>query len=127
MPGTSRVVWNGRKVFATTRLQAKGRLQVGARTAREDLRRLVGTPYPPASTPGTPPHRRTGRLQRSVFSEVRERAKSISVYIGARAPYAGYLQRGTRRMAARPFLPSRLAAGTVGRGVFRSIFGRFRR
>lgn len=35
----------------------------------EIAREKVGQPYPPASEPGEPPHRRTGGLQRAIFAE----------------------------------------------------------
>jgi|GEM_PF-6638710 len=46
-------------------------------------------------------HVRTGYLQFSIFSRV------ISVFrgeVGARASYAGYVERGTRRMKAQPYM-----------------------
>lgn len=42
----------------------------------------------------------SGRLLGSIYS----RMKGRNVILGASAPYAGYLQFGTRKMPARPFL-----------------------
>lgn len=36
---------------------------------RDIAKASVGTPYPPASQPLTPPHRRTGGLQDAIFAE----------------------------------------------------------
>jgi HK97 gp10 family phage protein len=64
------------------------------------VREAINKPYPPASSPGNPPHRRTGALWRSVFAtEAKDK-----VTVAADAPHAEFLERGTRRMAARPFL-----------------------
>lgn len=65
----------------------------------EEATRLLNKSYPPASLPGQPPRKRTGKLQQS--------GKIIKTANGAvvrwYAPYSGYLQHGTQRMAARPF------------------------
>jgi hypothetical protein len=66
----------------------------------DKVREAISKPYPPASSPGNPPHRRTGALWRSIFAtEGNDR-----VTVAASEPHGEYLQRGTRRMAARPFL-----------------------
>ena len=90
---------DGRAVAFLTRL---GREFVAA--ARE----LLSRPYPPASKPGEPPRRRTGRLVRSLNYRVRRRPLGVS--LGADAPYAGFLDEGTRRMKPRPFAMRALRA-----------------
>lgn len=64
----------------------------------------LNTPYPPASSPGDFPHRRTGNLRNAIDYWINR--KTLSVYVGPNtdAPYAWHLERGTSRMAARPFL-----------------------
>lgn len=63
------------------------------------VRDKIGTPYPPASRPGAHPHRRTGRLQ----SSFRVLRKGYSIFV--RMPlYGAYLEGGTSRMKARPFV-----------------------
>ncbi len=64
------------------------------------VRESISTPYPPASGPGNPPHRRSGGLWRSIFATRRGDA----VTVAASAPHGEYLERGTSRMAPRPFL-----------------------
>jgi len=54
-----------------------------------------------ASAPGEPPANRTGRLQRSLKYKTRNHREMT---IGAYAEYAGYLEAGTRKMKARPFV-----------------------
>ena len=55
-----------------------------------------------ASAPGAPPARFTGRLAASLRVRVNARRLAARVIVGA--PHAHLLERGTRRMAARPFL-----------------------
>lgn len=64
---------------------------------------LVGVSYPPASSPGEPPARRTGRLQQSITYQVRGKSGRPAVRIYAGAPYGEFLETGTSRMAARPW------------------------
>lgn len=74
----------------------------------DDLKGMLDTAYPPASTPGNPPHRRTGNLQNSIYSTVEEFVDAEpQCYVGfnqGQAPYGRYLEKGTSRMAARPFI-----------------------
>jgi HK97 gp10 family phage protein len=63
------------------------------------LRANLNTPYPPASSPGEMPHRRTGELRDSmdVFTS------SDGLAVRVTTEHAGYLEYGTANMAARPF------------------------
>jgi|GEM_PF-2750215 len=70
---------------------------------------LVNTPYPPASKPGEPPHKRTGNLQAGITNEQSESVESIDTKIVARRAEGnpkvpGWLEFGTKKMAARPFM-----------------------
>lgn len=56
-----------------------------------------------ASAPGSPPNTDTGQLVRSMYVD-RATANHLVARIGADAPYAKYLEFGTSRMDARPFL-----------------------
>lgn len=57
-----------------------------------------------ASAPGQPPAKDTGTLQSSIEYKVTKDGETISGLIGSSADYAIYLEFGTSRMAARPFL-----------------------
>lgn len=62
---------------------------------------LVQTQYPPASNPGEPPHRRTGKLQSLIdIGEIR----NFSVKFGSYASYSAALEYGTSKMRPRPFM-----------------------
>lgn len=56
------------------------------------------------------PNVRTGRLRGSITWRLNEDAESVYVDVGSAVEYAVYLEKGTSRMAARPFLTPALAA-----------------
>jgi HK97 gp10 family phage protein len=67
----------------------------------------LATPNPTGrkpSPPGQPPRRVTGTLQQSIVVQVRVVGDEVRTRVGATAPYANYLERGTSRMAPRPYL-----------------------
>lgn len=66
--------------------------------------------YPNPSKPGEPPRKRTGWLQRNVVYSIDRATLSARVGVTQNARYGAYLEVGTSRMLARPFLRSTLAA-----------------
>lgn len=75
------------------------------------IKEEIGTPYPPASTPGNPPHRRTGNLQEGVEQITTESRDGVETQIGSsrqegdpRVPM--WLEFGTDKgqMAPRPYM-----------------------
>jgi phage gpG-like protein len=70
----------------------------------------VGGAWPPPSQPGEPPHLRTGRLRTSISWRLGADEAGLYADIGSNVEYAGYLELGTDRMAARPFLRPALKA-----------------
>jgi Bacteriophage HK97-gp10, putative tail-component len=101
---TTNLVWRQDRVISRARATMLRRGQVAASAAERQVRDRLSTPSPPPSTAGQPPHRRTGVLQRSIVGNVRLLTNIVRVTVTALAPYARFLQRGTRRMASRPFL-----------------------
>lgn len=67
-------------------------------------RAVTYTIYPHPSLPGEPPRKRTGWLQRNTLYDIDEQAISGRVGVQQNAKYGAYLELGTRRMKARPFL-----------------------
>lgn len=57
-----------------------------------------------ASRPGMPPHVDTGRLRASITHEVETRLLNIIGRVGTNVKYGRWLELGTSRMAARPWL-----------------------
>lgn len=73
-------------------------LTTGIRTGRVYM--IKGVAHK-ASSKGEPPASRTGRLHKSYDYRV---ASWNTMRVGEQAPYAGYLENGTRRMLPRPHL-----------------------
>lgn len=62
----------------------------------------LATPYPPASYPGEAPHRRSGWLMENTGFLVFKEEDTVRVF--SDAEYSIFLEFGTRKMQARPFL-----------------------
>lgn len=95
-----------------------------------EVRQLVDVPFPPASSPGQPPRRRTGKYKRSLQAAVgpSRSGKSITGRVGSNSPYGRRLEFGfvgidslgrNYNQAARPHL--RPAAERHKRRVGRMI------
>ena len=56
------------------------------------------------SKPGEPPRKRTGTLQKSVAHAIRVEPDAVVARVGTAVRYGYYLEFGTRKMAARPWL-----------------------
>jgi HK97 gp10 family phage protein len=80
--------------------EARQSILKGPKTGRLYIRR--GRIRHRASAPGEPPASDTGTLARSIVIDVDTRAFTATV--GSNVKYAPYLELGTSRMRARPFL-----------------------
>lgn len=89
---TGRIIKRERRATAMAMSAAVAKMQ-------KTVRGKIGKPYPPASTPGSHPHKRTGRLQ-STFRVLR---KGKKIFVRT-LQYGIYLEGGTSKMAARPFI-----------------------
>jgi len=73
------------------------------------------------SKPGEPPRRQTGKLQRSVYSQVDE--ETLEAFVGTDDPVGTYMELGTKRgIAPRPWLRPALA---YGKAKIYGFFGGF--
>lgn len=101
----SKFKWDDRKLVAATRKAAQKTMFNLAEEYCNEVRHLIRKPYPPASEPGEPPRQRTGNLYESIGHESRkgdiDRRAGPSGEIG---PIARWLELGTARMPARPYL-----------------------
>lgn len=94
--------WFAPKVYQKIEKQLNQNLKRAAVFVANQTKKQLGEAYPPASKPGEPPALRFGELRRSIAWEVDESAHVARV--GSNKDYAGYLERGTSKMDARPFL-----------------------
>lgn len=83
----------------------------GEAKAFESSGTSIGESWPPAVEPDRKLTSRllvaTGRLRSSLTThggDAEQTIRGTALYYGTNVPYAGYLQHGTGRMAARPFL-----------------------
>jgi hypothetical protein len=68
------------------------------------LNRSNPRPYKTPSKPGEPPRKRTGFLAANVRYEFNQPTGEARVGVTTNAKYGGFLEIGTRKMAARPWL-----------------------
>ena len=74
---------------------------------------LISKPYPPASKPLQPPHKRSGRLQGGITVVVEKgaRGRAAALVVKSDQPYANFVDKGTRKMVKRPFAQVALTGG----------------
>lgn len=116
------VTWRGPQVLAGIEAAVMRAFETAGKTLVAGTVRDVSTPWPPASRPGQPPHRRTGGLARGITHRVSRSGHTLSLAVGvpASSPVARQaraLQGGTRRMAPRPFVPTARRATTIVVGL----------
>lgn len=111
------LTWNGDKFVAQLSSWVGRRSEAAATILADEIRDLIGHQGRPGyhSSPGDPPFRQSGELQRSVIvrkqaaGRVRGflRAMSLSeqVYeVAVTAPHGPWLEYGTSKMEPRPFM-----------------------
>lgn len=70
----------------------------------EDIQGKLSVAYPPSSTPGESPHRRTGNLRAGISYNIERNGSLITLTIISAAPYSAPLETGTKRFGERPFM-----------------------
>lgn len=98
------IEWYGDKVKKNIEAEARKRMEAATVVVANRAKVLISEPYPPPSVPGEPPHRRTGRLRASVSREVVWEGAQWVGRVGSNVKYAKWLELGTSRIAARPWL-----------------------
>jgi len=95
--------WYGDQVAAKIRSHVAIRIEYAARTLRDRARTALGQARtPPPSAPGEFPHLVTGHLRRNVQMEMNRAA--LIARVGTNVLYGRYLEFGTWKMLARPWL-----------------------
>lgn len=102
---TSRVVWRGERLKGMVRTEAVRRLNKAAVVLHAQIVENISQPTRTLgpSAAGGYPHRDTSRLAQSITVEPAT-TTTMRARIGTNYKVAGYLELGTKRMAARPFL-----------------------
>lgn len=99
------VNWAGDELIRDAKGKAKSRMMETAYEVVDECKVAIGIPAPPSSLPGQFPHKRTGNLQSSFWVSNEGDAVIIANY----APYALELERGSKRVAMRPFMRPTIA------------------
>lgn len=110
-PGGSGNYWNGDWFIDAVRSQLSANLLQAGNDLTDELREVVSIPGPPRSRPGQPPHIDTDVFHPSIRAEYNpEDPEGLTVVVGSDEEYSLYLELGTGRMAARPWLRNTFAA-----------------
>ncbi len=91
--------FNTNQIISRTRRAKIEALETVANEMEFALKETIDTPYPPASSPGHPPHKRTGYLQAT--TEVMRRGNGVHIRL---PQYGTWLEGGTSKMDPRPFV-----------------------
>lgn len=76
--------WNGDKIVRQVEQAARKGLDDAGRQIAAKARQDLSKPFPPASRPGEPPHKRTGALGAAQRHEVREDGGDVVLQVGTR-------------------------------------------
>lgn len=86
--------WNGPQIVAKVGDIMEKRLRRAAEFLVGQIRKALNQPYPPASRPGQPPHKRTGILASSIAYEIHRAGDRITATVGSHVAYARRLELG---------------------------------
>jgi hypothetical protein len=99
MAGSRITRWAGDGLARAIRTHMKGNLDAAGKALVAEYRDILSDPYPPASSPGEPPHRRTGEG----LGSIRHVPRDMGVDVVCDKKYMSYLDSGTGRIAPRPW------------------------
>lgn len=95
--------WRGDRVTPAVQDLMVPRQQEAAEMLKSQMAASI-KPSATVSAPGQPPRSVSGQLKAGFTSRVTRNRNGVLSTVGNTAPYAGYLEHGTRNMAARPFM-----------------------
>lgn len=93
--------WHGNAIMVQVKTATKQRLKASAIVVANRAKELISTAYPPASSPGEPPAKRSGHLRRSVATEPGD---GLTYRVGTGVWYGRRLELGDSGVEARPWL-----------------------
>lgn len=111
----TRTIWNGPAFQQHLQQQMEKALRAGGETLRDEIHDSVSVLGPPRSSPAHPPHVDHGDLMSSIVTAFSAAGSYTFIQrTGSTDPKAIFLERGTTRMAARPFIvPTLLRSRTI--------------
>jgi len=95
-------VWYGPQAKAHVKDMVSLRVSAAGRVFRDLIRGALSVPGPAPSAAGEYPHKQMGHLRRNIQSQF-DRA-TVTARVGTNVLYGKFLETGTRKMAARPWL-----------------------
>ena len=116
--------WHGEEFQRQVHEQWAKNIEAAAIHVKGEIKRSLRIGNKDGTSPsaaGDPPRRVTGRLSGSIAHEV-DRKKLIG-RVGTNVLYAKFLELGTRKMAARPFI--RLGLENARHAIARILAGRY--
>lgn len=102
--GSAEFRWSGGSAPWVVRTAIAEGMERGALVVKRTMRRLLNIPYPPASTPGQSPRKRTGNLRDSITYVLNKKTLTLLIGPSEDADYGLYLEFGTKHIAPRPFM-----------------------
>lgn len=100
---TRRITFKTGRIIARTREATGKAFDKVAREMTRDIRRKISKPSPPPSSPGAHPHSQSGKRGSRLKNTVQVIRKGLTLVV--RVPQYGiWLEGGTSRMRARPFI-----------------------
>jgi HK97 gp10 family phage protein len=102
------VKWFGERFLDKIKDGVQRHVLEAAEKVADQVRINIGQPCPPHSDPGDFPHRESGELQESIHVRM-VAGKLIKAEVYSTSKKMVWLEFGTSRMAARPFLRRTLA------------------
>ena len=103
------LTWNGARATAQIKARLLGGMTQAGEELRDGIKADISIQGPPRSTPGSPPHKDTGALERDYWAQTVMTARdTITTRVGSSMEYDPYLEFGTPTMAPRPHARQRL-------------------
>lgn len=99
----ARFIWRGADVMLEIDKATIRGMERACRFVCRKLRETISKPSPPASRPGEPPHRRSGKLSRAIRWSVSRVSRTGTIWLQG-AKYGYWLDSGTRSILPRPWI-----------------------